>query len=309
MLNTPVLLLIFNRPDATERVFDEIRRQRPKYLYIAADGPRADHAGDEDLCRQCKAIVSAVDWECEVKTLFRDKNLGCGAAPASAITWFFEQVEEGIILEDDCLPNSSFFTFCETLLQKYRAVPEVMMICGTTYQPEPLNPNTYYFSRYPHVWGWATWRRAWAHYNFKLSGESEAERLSVIRQSFTNSRERKLWMHNMTHIINGLHAWDYQWMYWIWKNKGVCIVPWYNMVSNIGFGPQATHTFDAASVQARMKQHEISDIQHPGVITIHKKADSYERFNILIDPPAAYFFKRFRAAVNRIRSMLSLKSA
>ena len=304
MKSTPVLLLIFNRPDTTRKVFEEIRRQQPKYLFIAADGPRADKAGDIRLCAEAREAVSGIDWDCEVKTLFRTANLGCGAAPAAAISWFFEHVAEGIILEDDCIPNASFFEFCGTLLEKYRADPRIMMICGTSYQAKALNADTYYFSRYPHAWGWATWSRAWAHYDFNLDGESELTRSAVVRHTFTHLRERKLWVHNLKHITNGLDAWDYQWMYWIWKNRGLCITPWKNMVSNIGFGPQATHTYDAGSAQARMTQHDLAGIRHPETVRVHAAAERYERFHILISSDRQYFRQRLSAAVARLQRII-----
>ncbi|MFC0514578.1 nucleotide-diphospho-sugar transferase [Mucilaginibacter angelicae] len=307
MLHTPVLFLIFNRPDTTGKVFQELRKQRPKHLYIAADGPRADHPDDERLCRECKGIVADIDWDCDIRTLFRTENLGCGAGPATAITWFFSQVDTGIILEDDCIPNPSFFRFCETMLIRYKDNPRIMMVCGTSYQPRPLNNNTYYFSKYPHAWGWATWKRAWQHYQFNLATENEATRQAVVNSTFSHARERKLWIHNLQHITKGLDAWDYQWMYWIWKNQGLCITPWRNMVSNIGFGPQATHTFDRSSAQAAMQQYEIDAIVHPEHLEIGRKADQYERFNILIDPNRKYFLNRCRAALKRIRRILLKK--
>jgi hypothetical protein len=299
VLNTPILFLIFNRPDTTEKVFAEIRKQQPKYLFIAADGPREHKPADIELGNQCKQIVSQIDWGCEVKTLYQSKNLGCGFAPATAITWFFSQVDEGIILEDDCIPNQSFFEFCENLLKKYHNDASVMMICGTSYQPKPLNADTYYFSRYPHAWGWATWKRAWANYNFKLDDETEAVRANVIQNTFANSRERRLWEGSLKMIINGLDAWDYQWMYWIWKNNGLCAVPWKNMVSNIGFGPHATHTFDSNSHQSQMEQHTIMAIHHPQKIIVNKQADNYERYNILIGSNLGYYANKLKSVISR----------
>lgn len=303
MFNTPILFLIFNRPGQTAVTFDNIRRQQPKYLYIGADGPRASKPTDAGLCRQCKDIVSVIDWDCEVKTLFRDENLGCGAAPASAISWFFDNVNEGIILEDDCVPNDSFFGYCETLLETYRDTPIVKLICGTSYQPEPLNADTYYFSQYPHVWGWATWKRTWDQYNFRLDGETEATRATVIKKTFSNNRERGLWRHNMQLIVNGLDAWDYQLMYWMWKNDGLCVVPWKNMIANIGFGTHGTHTLDAESTQSRMAQYEISLINHPNNIHRNKKADRFERYTILISPAYKHYLGRFRAGIKKIKRM------
>ena len=306
MFSTPVLFLIFNRPDTTRIVFEQIRKRKPEKLFIAADGPRTKHPPDKLLCARCIEIVSAVDWECEVKTLIRTQNMGCGAAPASAITWFFQQVTEGIILEDDCVPNDSFFDYAASLLQFYRENPEIMMICGTSYQPHPLNDDSFYFSRYPHVWGWATWRRAWERYNFDLSGESEAERAAVISKTFPNAREQKLWRDNMRMIINGLDAWDYQLMYWMWKNDAMCIVPWRNMISNIGFGKHATHTSDSGSAQSAMPQYDIKEIHFPQTIALNPDADRYERSHIFIDPAGVYLKKRLAAAFRRLKRIFGL---
>jgi hypothetical protein len=300
LFNTPILLLIFNRPDTTELVFNEIRKQKPKYLYIAADGPRKNNTTDADLCEKSIAIATNIDWDCEVKTLLREENLGCGAAPAQAITWFFENVEQGIILEDDCIPNDSFFNYCETLLDKYKESPNLMMICGTSYQPEPLNEDTYYFSKYPHAWGWATWKRGWIKYNFKIDDIDQETITSVIENTFSTNRERKLWKRNLRMIIEGLDAWDYQWMYFIWKNDGLCITPWQNMISNIGFGPRATHTFDINSDQSNMIQHEIGEIKHPDFLAVNEKADKYERYHILMETDWVYYQNKFRSVLKRL---------
>jgi GT2 family glycosyltransferase len=295
MFKTPILFLIFNRPETTEKVFNEIRNQKPKYLYIAADGPRQNNKADIDLCNKARTVIEKVDWDCKLKTLFRHENLGCGRSVSTAITWFFENVDEGIILEDDCIPNHSFFTFCENLLVKYRSATSLMMICGVSYQPKPLNTDAYYFSKYPHVWGWATWKRAWNAYNFKL--EVETEIISVIDKTFSNRREKKLWNYNMKLIADGFDTWDYQWMYWIWKNDALCIIPWKNMIANVGFGPDATHTFDSSSTQSIMVQHDISKISHPERIILNKKADRYERFSILLSPKHKYFQTKIKNAL------------
>lgn len=307
MFSTPILLLIFNRPDATARVFDQIRSHKPKRLFIAADGPRQGNAEDVDNCRLAREVVATIDWDCDVATLYHDKNLGCGLAPATAITWFFNHVEQGIILEDDCLPNDSFFGYCEMLLNRYTDEPQVMMVCGTSYQPKALTEDSYYFSRYPHAWGWATWKRAWAHYNFELSKDSEVERLAVLANVFATSREVKLWRNNLRMIDNGLDAWDYQWMYWMWKNNGVCIVPWKNMVANIGFGQNATHTLDQYSVQSKMQRHDLKEVRHPAAIAVNDQADRYERYHILLEPTLLFYGNRMLHIVKRIVEKLSGK--
>ncbi|TSD65877.1 nucleotide-diphospho-sugar transferase [Inquilinus sp. KBS0705] len=305
--NTPVLLLMFNRPDTTMLVFERIKNVQPKYLYIAADGPRKNNTKDAELCKQCREITTLINWDCELKTLFRDENLGCGKAVSESINWFFENVDEGIILEDDCLPNDSFFSYCETLLSKYREVAKVMMICGTSYQPKPLNSETYYFSKYAHVWGWATWKRAWQGYNLKLEGESELTIKDVINYNFSNTRERSVWKYNLGIVIDGLDTWDYQLMYWIWKNNGLCIIPWKNMVSNIGFDDNATHTFDAKSIQSKMAQYEITNITHPQKISCNKKADIYERNNLFIESNTKYLIRKLKGAKNRVLRFCKIK--
>lgn len=304
MFSTPVLFLLFNRPQVTAHVFDEIRKQKPKYLFIAADGPRENNINDARFCVETRAVVSKIDWDCEVKTLFSDENMGCGKAVAAGITWFFEHVEAGIILEDDCMPNSSFFTYCEAMLNTFRDNQEVMMVCGTSYQPKPLNSDSYYFSRYPHVWGWATWKRAWAQYDLSLGAVSVEKRAAVINRVFANKRERRFWENNLDMIVNGLDTWDYQWMYWIWENNGVCIIPWRNMIANIGFGADSSHTHDENSGQSKMTQYEMLTIRHPKTIAVNQKADSYERHKILIGSAQKYYYTRMRGFVGRVIKLL-----
>jgi hypothetical protein len=170
MLLTPVLFIIFNRPGTTQQVFDAIKQQKPKYLFVAADGPRPDKPDDKEKCKATRAIIDQVDWDCNLKTLFRDENRGCGYGPAEAITWFFDHVEEGIILEDDCLPSPYFFKFCSVILERYKSDTRIGIISGTN----PLirwniNQKDYIFSRFGSTWGWATWRRAWMYFDHEMN--------------------------------------------------------------------------------------------------------------------------------------------
>ena len=152
--NVPILFIIFNRPETAERVFSEIKNIKPKELFVAADGPRLNVYGETEKCEKVREIIKQIDWECEVKTLFRENNLGCKVAVSSAINWFFENVEEGIILEDDCLPDASFFYFCQSLLEKYRSNDEIAMISGNHFGTDRIGSFDYYFTRIPHIWGW-----------------------------------------------------------------------------------------------------------------------------------------------------------
>jgi len=284
MLKTPILFLIFNRPDTTEKVFEIIKAQKPKYLYVAADGARPEKDGEAEKCVQTREIINKIDWDCEVKTLFRDENLGCKAAVSSAVTWFFEQVEEGIILEDDCLPNPSFFSYCETLLEKYRDDARIMCISGENPLDEPICSKSYFFSKIPHIWGWASWRRAWNLYDVEFQGFDTFLKFNIIQNIFEQKEAQKYWNKIFSRVKNGeINTWDYQWTYALFVNNGLCIVPNKNMVSNIGFGhAEAAHTSKNENC-ANRKTYEIETIDHPQFVCPSTKAINMilkERYDI-----------------------------
>ena len=241
---TPILFLVFNRPAETARVFQAIRQRRPRFLYIAADGPRLDRAGEAALVSECREIVSAVDWPCEVRTLFRDTNQGCGRAVSGAISWFFEQVEEGIVLEDDCLPHPDFFPYCETLLGRYRDEARVATISGTHFLPHQFpHEKSHYVSKYFQMWGWATWRRTWQHYIFDVDqiGSEGFERMLEARHPI--AVERRYWAEIAAALRAGhIDTWDFQVFFSAWKTGANHVMPGRNLVANIGFGASATHT-------------------------------------------------------------------
>ena len=273
MFKTPVLFLIFNRPDTTEKVFEEIRKQKPSYLYVAADGPRSDIAGEAEKCIKTREIINRIDWDCEVKTLFREENLGCKMSVSSAISWFFENVEEGIILEDDCLPSESFFNYCEVLLEKYRHDSRIMCISGENPLDNLLCSKSYYFSQIPHIWGWASWRRAWNLYEVELNSLDTFIKFDIINNIFEQKEAQKYWNKIFSRVkIGKINTWDYQWTYALFVNNGLSIIPTKNMVSNIGFGhAQACHTSDNASC-ANRKMFELDEISHPQFICPNKNA-------------------------------------
>lgn len=273
MLKTPVLFLIFNRPEETARVFKEIKKQRPKYLYVAADGPREHKAGEKELCEQTRAIIEQVDWDCEVKTLFREENLGCKQAVSQGITWFFDNVEEGIILEDDCLPSNSFFRFCEVNLEKYRHDTRIMHISGENPLDASFNSESYFFSKIPHIWGWASWRRAWSLYDAELQNFDYFIQNNLIQNVFEQKEAQLYWNKIFTRVKNGeINTWDYQWTYALFVNNGLSIVPNKNMVSNIGFGHvEAAHTCENAKC-AQRTTYEIDEIKHPEFIISAREA-------------------------------------
>jgi len=242
---TPILFLIFNRPDTTERVFAEIKKQKPKYLYIAADWAREHKKWEKEVVEQTRDVVmNDIDWDCEVKTLFREKNLWCKVAVSEAITRFFDHVEEWIILEDDCLPDPSFFGFCETMLEKYRDDNRTMHISWDCFLPkERQNERKYFFSHHNHIWWWATWKRAWKMYDPDIKSFPILKKQKMIKNITNNFFSQKVWLNNFELVFNWKHdTRDYQWTYCMWINNGLAILPWVNLISNIGFAPDALHT-------------------------------------------------------------------
>jgi hypothetical protein len=274
MFNTPILLLIFNRPDVTQIVFDIIKQIRPKFLYIGADGPRADKPEDKILCEETRNIVSKIDWSCNVKTLFEDKNLGCGVAPAKAITWFFDHVEQGIILEDDIVPDESFFKFCEETLEYYKNAHNIMHISGCYFLESFIaHPSeSYYFTKHIHVWGWATWRRAWKYYDYDMKDWPSLRSKKDLATYYDGYGT--FWEEIFDKmIIKGNDIWDYQWMFAIYKERGVAINPTVNLTQNIGFNSKGTHTLNPDSIFTKVKLSSLSEIVRPSAINIHFEKD------------------------------------
>ncbi len=243
-LHVPVLFLVFNRPDTTGRVFERIRAARPAKLFIAADGPRAGRKDDIEKCGAVKKIVSEIDWPCNVETLFRDKNLGCGRAVSSAISWFFEKNEAGIILEDDCLPDITFFSYASELLEKYKEDERMGIICGANFQfGKRRGTAGYYFSRYPHIWGWASWRRVWHSYDFGMNNWENIKNGGWLMDYFGDAVRCKYWSGIFDAVRTGkINTWDYQLFLTFIANNYLSIVPAVNMISNLGYCGEATHT-------------------------------------------------------------------
>lgn len=278
MTTPPVLFLVFKRPDTTAQVMEAIRQARPPRLYVAADGPRKDRPGETEPCAEARRIATAVDWPCEVKTLFRNRNLGCGISVSEAITWFFENEEEGIILEDDCVPSNSFFRYCAELLDKYREDERVMCISGNNFQGRQVTPYSYYFSRYMHSWGWASWRRAWKLYDFRMSLWPEFRNSGGLRAwSGGDAAFERYWEMIFNDMAEGkIDTWDYQWLFACWSHGGLTCLPEKNLVRNIGFGKDATHTKDKNASGANLPYEELDfPLRHPPVFVRSVEADQY----------------------------------
>lgn len=263
-LDTPVLFLVFNRLDTSKKVFKAIREAKPSHLYIASDGARANKSGEKEIVQKVRDyIINSIDWKCEVMTLYREENLGCKYAVSSAIDWFFNNVEMGIILEDDCLPNQSFFWFCQELLNKYKNDLRVWHITGNNLNQtsnKDITSSYYFGSIYASIWGWATWRDRWKHYDVEMSNYTDF----ISKKRFLDVADGKeaVIVRNaeLKRILNGLDTWDYQWTFTRWINNGLSINPITNMIKNIGFGDDASHT---NIVDNRTKNIRVGDIKFP----------------------------------------------
>lgn len=273
-LNTAVLFLVFNRLDTTKQVFEAIRQAKPPRLYVAADGSRQTKKGEEEKVKAVRDFVmSSIDWECEVKTLFREQNFGCKMAVSGAIDWFFENEEMGIILEDDCLPSESFFWFCEELLERYKDDMRVGIISGDNFQKGIKRGEAdYYFSLYSHIWGWASWANRWKNYDVMLNHIKDS---SFIDDLFEDKKVRKYW-HNVFEEMKQqkIDTWDYQWTFTLWNNKQLTVLPNINLIKNIGFGADATHTTSESEL-SNMEHFDIVLKKHPKEIKQSLKADDF----------------------------------
>jgi hypothetical protein len=246
-------------------------------LFVSADGPRPDKAGEQEKCEEARSIIRAIDWECTLQTNFSKENLGCKVGVSTGIHWFFSHVSEGIILEDDCVPELSFFRFCEELLMYYRDDERIMHIAGVNFQDgRTRGDGSYYFSQINHVWGWATWKRAWNKYDVTVATFPDLISQKLLSSVYPNAATRRYWMKNINLVYrNRKDTWDIQWQYAVSVNNGLAIVPNVNLVSNIGFDAQATHTIDAFHTLSRRNTASIDSLRHPTFVVPDLQADKY----------------------------------
>ena len=244
-MKTPVLLIAFNRPAQTKQVVDAIVNSGATNVFVAIDGPRHTHPDDSAKCAEVRSLIDNTPWPGTITTLFRPKNLGCREGVSGAISWFFDHVKEGIILEDDCLPNPTFFRYAEELLEHYRDDPRVGMISGSTFFPlQKDSPYSYTFTLYPHIWGWATWKRAWNHYDKQLASWEQSDCLDTLAAVSGGSRSFvRFWTKLLDAVKTGeIDTWDYIWSFSFWRAGFLSVSPGVNMIENTGFSSDATHT-------------------------------------------------------------------
>ena len=274
-LTTPVAFIIFNRPDVTFRVFERIRRAKPTQLFIIADGSRPDKGEVEaEKCEQCRSIIDKVDWDCEVHVNFAEKNMGCKNRVYSGISWVFENVDEAIILEDDCLPSLSFFRFCQELLEKYRNDTRIMTIAGSNHNYAEEFDESYNFVSRIYCWGWATWKRSWDLMDVDMTLWAECRKGDYLRKILSHKEYVELTNEFQLTYEGKIDTWDYQFLFSVYINHGLCIIPKINLVWNIGFGLDATHTANPLDKNAFYLDEEIEfPLIHPRIMLPRENLD------------------------------------
>ena len=298
-MNTPILFLIFNRPDLTRQVFSLIRQAKPKQLFVVADGPRSNRPGEAMLCEEARsAVIHNIDWACSIKTLFSDVNMGCGRRVSSGISWVFTLVDQAIILEDDCLPSPTFFPYCSEMLSRYADDPRVMNIAGFSHRPIPDLKESYYFTKAVSCWGWATWKRAWNLYDFRMK-EWEAFRNSN-EWAYFGEYSPSLKKNFEDGWANEIDTWDYQWVFTCIKNGGLSISPKVSLIRNTGCRADGTHTLTESRFGSQPSEDLSFPLKHPDRVFPVKKL-TLEYLAAQLEIPSK--LGRAERAMNRIRRL------
>jgi hypothetical protein len=303
-LKTPVAFIIFKRPEETQRVFAEIRKVKPSKLLVVADGPRPDRPGEDLQCAAARAIIEQVDWECEVLRNYAETNLGCRDRVSSGLNWVFDTVEEAIIIEDDCLPDSTFFYFAEELLERYRYDERIMSISGQNVQfGKQRTDYSYYFSRYTHCWSWATWRRAWKHYDLEMKLWPKIRDGNFLMDILGDAHAAKIWTKTCQLCYEGtLDTWDFQWTFASFIQNGLNILSNVNLAANIGHGTGGTHTDDLNSPYNNMSVEPIAfPLKHPPFVIRDAQADDFTQNSLYDYDPK--FVKKVQRKLKQLLKM------
>lgn len=294
-MDIPILLIIFRRPDKTKQLIEALGKIKPKQIFIVADGPRSQVLDDEVLCSEARRIATEIPWPCNIKTKFATINKGPDKTIPEGIDWFFSQVEAGIILEDDCIPDPSFFTFCAELLERYKDDTRIMHISGNNFQNGVKHGDgSYYFSHYSHSWGWATWRRAWQQYHTAVANFPEYDHKGRINELPFSRTTKKFWLK----LLRNTSIWDSRWLYTTWYARGLSILPNQNLVSNIGFGTDATHTIEFTA-EANVATIPLETIIHPSSFNVSTAADNFTFYQMFYVPLIKRIKNKISAIINK----------
>ncbi len=291
-MKTAVLLITFNRLEYLQKTFAAVRKVKPPRLYIASDGPRPQKEGEKEIVEQVRTwMLSHIDWPCEVKTRFLETNSGgCKYGVSGAVSWLFDNEPEGIILEDDCVPDETFFGYCEELLEKYRDDKRVWHIAGDAPIEADIS-ESYYFAKIQHCWGWASWADRWQHFSLDISKYGKKE----LKKFSDNRLVQKYWQGILKCMNrNEIDTWDYQWTFHIVAHDGLCINPAHCLVSNVG--EIGVHFEGGASKELNRKLVPITKIVHPAKVELNKEFVERiykEKFGIVQPEPKIKKYKLF----------------
>lgn len=307
MFFTPILLITFNRPNYVCQVLTEIRKLQPTQLFICQDGAREGNALDQECVQQVRDVINElVDWPCELHMLYQEKNLGCGPGPAAGISWFFSQVDMGIVLEDDCIPHLDFFSYCDELLKKYQYDSRISFIGGCNYQlPVPLEESYSFMGGHHQTWGWATWRRTWENFDYNLTRWNEKQFKNVIKRYYKDYRQRAYWMNIYNQVKKNRmndSCWDYQFYFSCWEKGQLAICPNVNLVSNVGFGHDATHTNGENNALLSVQTKAILPLKHPKEVICNQKLDDFMMKTYII--PYEYEWEGIKRLPYRINAFI-----
>lgn len=300
-MKTPVVLIIFNRPNTTEKIFEAVRQAKPSKLFVIADGFRADRPDEAEKCAATRQIIDRVDWECEVLKDYSDVNMGCKLRVISGLDWVFNAVEEAIILEDDCLPDPSFFRFCEKLLEKYRDDKRIMMISGTNILGEwKSDIQDYHFAYYGSIWGWASWRRAWNYYDINMELWAKSEVKQRVKDTICDKKQyldrQKLWDATYSGMID---TWDYGWSFVRIAQSGLTVIPSGNLVRNIGFSDEATHTRTDNKGLGNLPVFQMSfPLREPFCVAVDREYDRLRHKKMVVNSLGKRIFWKIKRLIN-----------
>jgi hypothetical protein len=300
MIKTPVVLICFNRPVLTKKVFNQIKKKKPSKLFIIMDGPRPENFKDEQNVKKVKKIFRKVNWKCKVYKNYAKSNLGLKDRVITGLNWVFRKVDKAIILEDDCYPSDIFFDFCDKMLSFYQKNKKVSVITGNNFQKKPINNNSYYFSKYSHIWGWATWRRTWKLFNDNDHRIEKYLKSSNFKNQCKRFDEQKYWSDMHSQIKRGiLKSWAYYFLLSMWKNNGLTLTPNLNLVKNLGINYKSSSNLNDPSLQVEISKTEsIFPLVHPNFVKVSEEADNFVFYSI--------FKKNIKIRIiNKVKKMIS----
>lgn len=305
-----VLINFFARPNTLKDVFEQVKKARPARLFLSCDGPRDNVPTERERVEECKKIVSDIDWDCQVYTHYSEVNLGCGKGPESAISWAFEHTDELVILEDDCVPDDTFFPYMQELLARYRNDTRVGMISGLNHFYEwDCGGNSYCFTKYGAIWGWGTWKRVWDNYDFYVKDIKNEYYRRLLEADISNTKARKerigSWLHAAAETPHKkVNYWDIQFGFVKYSQSYLCIVPKNNLIYNIGVGLGSTHTESNKAVNWKPGQILFMPTKGMEFPLVHPKYVICDRNYDDICANKILYRSFFKKVINKLKRML-----